>query len=233
MPVSGQSNRGKFIAGVDGCKNGWVIVSETHDGYIAVDVVSDFQRVLDCKYDLVVIDIPIGLLEGGTRLADQEARRLLKRRACCVFTAPLRPMLTCTDYLAARQCRLGIEGKALTTQAWAIIPRIIEVDRLLTIESQSQVKEGHPEVSFAHMNSGDVLASSKHKIEGRRLRLSLLARHFPDVTLNVEKHSRIAEDVIDAYAMLWTAQRIRHNRALALPERAPSDARGLLMQIWA
>jgi len=222
-----------LIAGVDGCKDGWVIVSETHEGQPAIGIASDFQRVLQCEYGLIVVDVPIGLLNRGTRLADQESRRLLKGRACCVFTAPLRPMLTCLDYPEARKCRLQIEGKSLTKQAWAIMPKIIEVDSLLIPKSQPRVREGHPEVSFAHLNGGNGLALSKHSEGGRRERIALLAKHFPDIASRLKKHARVAKDLIDAYAMLWTAHRIRDGRAVALPEHAPRDTRGLLMQIWA
>lgn len=94
-----------FLAGVDGCKSGWVVASETRSGQVAVDVVSCFSEVLGRDYRLLVVDVPIGLLEHGTRLADQEARGLLKQRACCVFTAPPRPMLDCADYPEARKLR--------------------------------------------------------------------------------------------------------------------------------
>ena len=43
----------------------------------------------------------------------------------------------------------------------------------------------------------------------------------------------MAGDVIDAYAMLWTARRIRNGCAVAFPEQSPKDSRSLLMQIWA
>jgi predicted RNase H-like nuclease len=222
-----------LIAGVDGCKDGWVIVSETHEGQTAIDVAPDFQQILRSECDLIVVDVPIGLLERGTRLADQEARRLLKARACCVFTAPLRPMLTCLDYLEARKCRLRIEGKSLTKQAWAIMPKIIEVDRLLTSKSQSRVREGHPELSFAHLNDGNALGLSKHSKEGRQNRIALLTKHFSGIASDVQKHSRVAQDLVDAYAMLWTARRIRDGGAVALAEHAPRDTHRLLMQIWA
>jgi len=220
------------VAGADGCKVGWVIASETARGRVGVDVVSCFSEIMDRDYRWLVVDVPIGLVDHGTRSADQEARRLLRQRACCVFTAPLRPMLDCADYSEARNLRLQIEGKSLTRQTWAIMPKIKEVDGLVTPEAQSRIREGHPEVSFAHMNGGEALTSSKHTVKGRSDRISLLKAHFPEIASLVQPHSRIAEDVIDACAMLWSAQRIHNNRALALPEKSPADARGLLMQIW-
>ena len=200
---------------------------------MAIDVASDFRQILDGKYELVVVDIPIGLLETGTRLADQESRRLLKARACCVFTAPLRPMLACADYAAARECRLRIEGKAVTKQSWATVPKIIQVDRFLTPDAQSRVREGHPEVSFAYLNDGKAIALSKHSDEGRRKRIALLKEHFSGIPSEVQRHSRLAQDLIDAYAMLWTARRVRDGSAVALPQRAPRDMHGLFMQVWA
>jgi len=221
------------IAGVDGYKNGWVMVSQTDDGQVTVSLLSGFSQVMDCNCAIVVVDVPIGLLDRGTRSADREARRLLRRRSCCVFTAPLRAMVGCSDYSEAQQCRLRVDGKGLTKQSWAIMPKIREVDRLLTPETQSCIREGHPEVSFAQMNNGQPLTVSKHTLEGEHARIALLATHFSSVPFHVQEHRRVAEDVIDAYAMLWTARRICDGCAVALPEQSPKDSRGLLMQIWA
>lgn len=145
----------------------------------------------------------------------------------------MRAALDCSDYQEALKLSLQIEGKSLTKQTWAIIPKIKQVDGLMTPAAQSRIREGHPEVSFAHMNGGAALLTSKHTEKGGRDRLSMLTLHFEGVTSLVQQHSRIAEDIIDACAMLWTARRILNNCALALPETPPTDARGLLMQIWA
>jgi len=83
------------------------------------------------------------------------------------------------------------------------------------------------------MNAGEPLANSKHTLKGQHDRLNLVATHFSDVRSLVQKHSRFAGDVLDACAMLWTAQRVQENRALALPKESLVDSRGLLMQIWA
>ncbi|HLY98400.1 MAG TPA: DUF429 domain-containing protein [Candidatus Angelobacter sp.] len=226
-------SKNSSIAGVDGCKAGWVIVSESATSGITIEIVSSFSEVLTRGYQVVIVDIPIGLTNRGTRLADQQARRLLKGRACCVFTAPLRHILTCADYSEARKYRIEIEGKSLTKQTWAIVPKIREVDALLSCEIQSQVREGHPEVSFAHMNLGNALSASKHSAKGQQDRIDLLTAHFLDVPSLVKKHRRIAEDVIDGFAMLWTARRVYNKQAFMLPSESQTDSRGLLMQIWA
>jgi len=63
--------------------------------------------------------------------------------------------------------------------------------------------------------------------------LHLLERDFPGVRDEVEKHRTFRGDVIDAFAMLWTARRLRDGLARALPDSPVLDSRGLAMQIWA
>ena len=221
------------IAGVDGCKKGWVAVWEMDDGRVEVQQFGSVIDILQRKPDLVVIDIPIGLVETGFRLADKQARAFLKSRGCCVFNAPLRGMLKCADYRAA--CNLGqqIHQKGISIQTWAITQKIKEVDEAISFMSQSVVREGHPEVSFAVMNGGSAVSFKKASAAGREVRMELLSAHFSGVKSTIQKHSGLREDVIDAYAMLWTARRIRDRAALSFPEISDSDSRGLSMQIWA
>ncbi len=208
-------------------------MSQSPDGRPSISVVPEFGGLLQNGYKLIVVDIPIGLLDRGTRLADRAAREILKGRSCCVFTAPIRPLLRCQNYPEAKACRQKIDGKSLTRQAWAIVPKIIQVDLLLSSKTQTRIREGHPEVSFAQMNQGQALLKSKHTTEGQQTRIRLLTKHFPDVLHITRQHNPIAEDVLDALAMLWTAQRISSGQALRLPAAPETDSRGLLMEMWA
>jgi predicted RNase H-like nuclease len=182
--------------------------------------------------DFLVIDIPIGLADCGTREADRLARALLGTRGCCVFSAPLRGMLACNTHREA--CAVGqrIHGKGITIQTWGIVPKIREVDNYLTPAEQSRIREGHPEVSFAMMNGGQAVVERKSTSAGRDARLRLLEAHFPGVRCEVEKHRALRADVIDAFALLWTARRVRDGIARALPASAVYESRGLAMQIW-
>jgi predicted RNase H-like nuclease len=83
------------------------------------------------------------------------------------------------------------------------------------------------------MNGGKPFSSSKHTYAGQQDRMKLLQSSFPEITLSVEQNRSWREDVIDAYALLWTARRISEGEAGAFPENSAIDARGLLMQIWA
>jgi predicted RNase H-like nuclease len=220
------------IAGVDGCKNGWIAVSEMNDGHIEVGQFNTIAEILRRNPDLMVIDIPIGLVDTGLRLADQQARSRLKSRGCCVFNAPLRGMLECADHMTASKLGRQIHRKGITVQTWAIIPKIKEVDREISPTLQTRIREGHPEVSFSVMNGGDPIPIKKVSTPGRKARLELLTAYFPEIRSNVQKYPKWREDVIDGYAMLWTARRIQQGLAIALPERPFKDSRGLSMQIW-
>jgi len=83
------------------------------------------------------------------------------------------------------------------------------------------------------MNGGHALAERKSTRAGRDARLGLLEPHFPRVRDEVEKHRAFRSDVMDAFALLGTARRLRDGIARALPASAVYDSRGLAMQIWA
>lgn len=141
-----------MIAGVDGTKAGWIAAIDRGDGRVCIEPFQEFARFATRKdIRLIVIDVPIGLLERGTREADEEARALLKNRACCVFTAPIRPILSCESREEASDKWQAIEGKRCTKQLWGIIHKVREVDEALrkTPGLRKKVYEGHPEVSFA------------------------------------------------------------------------------------
>lgn len=85
------------VIGIDGCKAGWICVA-IEDDQAEHWVARRFEDVLlrEPAADLILVDIPIGLLEGGTehRAPDAAARRLLGgKRASSVFTSPVRPSI--------------------------------------------------------------------------------------------------------------------------------------------
>ncbi|MGH9865692.1 MAG: DUF429 domain-containing protein, partial [Candidatus Acidiferrales bacterium] len=227
--------------GVDIYKKGWIaaIDGDNRETFVeSFETFSDIARRTDLE--LVVIDIPIGLPAVGHRLADVEARQMLKSRACCVFSAPLRPLLECDTYDKASTRRNELEGKRCSRQAFSIIPKIRSVDDLLATDMglRERVKEGHPEVTFAVMNGEQAISVSKHKGEGRGLRLALLRKWFgAEVLAGVAKLKYPAEDVIHAYAMLWTARRVfNHDPALRTFPHGPAPVdpvTGIPMQITA
>ena len=178
----------------------------------------------------LVLDVPIGLPDRGPRLADLEARTRLGRRASSVFPAPLRPMLEAATWEEACRIRERIEGLRCSRQTAGILPRIRAVDRRITPELQEEgVVEGHPEVVFAAIANLRGLGHPKRQPAGREERMALLRERFDDVDAGLESIPRgLRGDAVDAYALLWTARRLRGGEAVRLPAGVVErDSRGL------
>ena len=173
---------------------------------------------------VVGIDIPIGLPRKGSRDCDVKARKLLKRRGSSVFPAPVRAVLGATDYRNACDIRNRIEGKKMSQQAWAIVPKIAEVDALLKQkpELKSLLHEVHPELSFYLMGGNKPNGYSKKKRPGINERIKKLALHFginwKYVSTQRQKHGASEDDIVDAMAALWSAARIFHEENIVLQE---------------
>lgn len=223
-----------MIAGLDGCRDGWLAAIEEH-GVTRLQVLTSLESLFeDPELIAAVIDVPIGLPDTGPRTCDLEARQLLRApRASSVFPAPLRSMLLAHDQEEASRIRFAVEGKRCSVQLAAILPKIREIDNLLSPERQLKVREGHPEVSFAIMNGGRSMSHPKRRAAGRQERISVLADHFPDLLAALTRFGRFQEDAIDAYAMLWTARRLVRQTSRTLSEARSVDRRGLRMEIVA
>lgn len=231
------------IAGVDGCRDGWlVILEDVTSGELSSEVMQTIGDLLRLHPgpEVVAIDIPLGLTQAGPRACDRLARRLLGRpRASSVFPAPLRPALRATSREQASEITRAIDGRGVSAQAWGLYARVREADEILQANPQLQgvVYEVHPEVSFMHWNGGRPLAESKKSPAGRALRARLVAGHFGARALAAVRaaHPRgqvADDDILDAFAALWTAQRLWRGFAVALPDPPPRDATGLRMGIW-
>ena len=91
--------RDVWLAGVDGCRAGWVVAFVRAAGEEGrVRVVSHFADVLTAPEapSVVAVDIPIGLPERvgrGGRAAENAVRPLLGARQSSVFSVPSRAAL--------------------------------------------------------------------------------------------------------------------------------------------
>lgn len=122
----------------------------------------------------------------------------------------------------------------MSRQAFSILPKIREVDDLMTPEVQGTVHEVHPEVCFYGL-TGNPMSHNKKSTDGKVERLSVLQGHFIGIgrALNMFPRSQVAsDDVLDAYAAAWTALRIAENGAKRIPPRPSIDAKGLRMEMW-
>jgi predicted RNase H-like nuclease len=233
----------RVLCGVDGCRQGWVAISRDLDtGLISC---AQFPSIVDLFHSkpqplVIAIDIPIGLLDLGSRRCDLEARRLLgSPRLSSVFPAPIRPLLQVPDYQRAAALRFSLEGRKVSRQAWGIVPKIREVDAVLQAEAaaRSAFFEIHPEISFFHMMGGRPMPHTKKSPAGHAERLDVLRSEFGEAVTSALAARRqlrcLPDDVLDAFAALWSAQRIFDGRSITLPSDPPLDSLGLPMRIVA
>ncbi len=233
-----------WIAGVDGCRAGWLgVFLEVRTGILRMrtgDRLANWLHEPEAPQFLAV-DIPIGLPSSahrGGRSCDREARRRLgPSRGSSVFSAPVRATLSAEDYASALAVqRSSSEDRiGLSKQCYHLLPRIREVDALVRRVGQDCIREVHPELSFTAMNAGGQLRYSKHTSEGVSLRETLLRETgFEKVlesdlsrTPGAKRH-----DLLDACVACWTARRILNGEAERIPDSPEHDACGLAMEIW-
>ena len=132
--MTGMSNA-KFV-GVDGCKAGWFSVGLRDGGRCELEVFGAFASLVRhfSSAALILVDIPIGLRDSGPaeRQCDKAARRVVGPRRSSVFPVPVRQALNEATWEDANRVNRRIRGKGLPKQTWAIVPKIAEVDSLLT-----------------------------------------------------------------------------------------------------
>jgi len=231
------------VAGVDGTPDGWAVVIMEADRSV-IRKVAALSNIFDgaTNFDIVAVDVPIGLLDAykvGGRVCDRAARKFLGRpRGSSVFPSPVRPVLAATSWEDA--CVLSRasapDGKAVTKQTFAILPKIREVDELLQTrpELREVVREVHPEVCFSEL-VGMPMTHRKASILGREERQRALARSFPELHV-IEKTGRDQglpiEDILDATVACWSALRLVGGKGRSLPDAVPFDITGLPMAIW-
>ena len=205
---------GTLVAGLDGCRNGWVLVTTAADGFgdTSVEVIAHLDEVierLDSAHIVAAgIDISIGLPARSPRPCDPEARRMIRPRHNSVFPAPIRAVLNASSYEEACGISRTLDGKGMSKQAFAILPKIKEVDGLLSPQRQQQLFEVHPEVCFTVL-AGHPMSAHKATESGRAERLRALSGDFPDIEEYAARSlpGTHPDDVLDAFAAAWSARR--------------------------
>jgi predicted RNase H-like nuclease len=204
------------------------------DVRLVTDLVGVMAQIDTGTLAAVAIDIPIGLAPDGPRRADVEARQRLGPRRSSVFPAPVRSVLTAATYEEACSVSRAASGKAISKQLYNILPKIREVDALVTPERQRRLFEMSPELSLAVL-AGAPMAHPKTTPAGRAERIDALGRVFGHA--EIERHLLRApkgagrDDILDAFAGAWTAR--RHAAAQPLQLGGDVDARGLRMEVIA
>ncbi len=207
-----------LIAGADGCPKGWAVATATVVGEaladLRVEMVETLDRtvadVRDGALTALAIDMPIGLIDEHPRTADVAARKVLGPRRSSVFPTPVLATLDAADYDDARTRSRAVCGKALSKQAWNLMPKIRELDALIVADDQPAVAEAHPECAFVRLQADIPLDHAKSTDEGRALRIGLLraSGRFDADELDRALASKAApvEDLLDAIALTVTAR---------------------------
>ena len=123
--------------------------------------------------------------------------------------------------------------------SWNLYPRIRDVDAELQRNShlRDKVYEVHPEISFKALNDGVPIIAAKRNPKGESIRRSLVENHFGSGAFDEIRKNHYLKDVAnhdinDAFAVLWTAERIYRREAVVMPAEAEVDSVGLRMGIW-
>lgn len=247
------------IAGVDGCKAGWIAVIRNDAGTYA-QVFGSFAELLAAMPDdtVVSVDMPIGLPDfttKGGRGPEALVRPLLGQRQSSVFSIPSRAAVHAeaaafTDieawYAAHRRSsavamQTSEPPRGVSIQAFGIFSKIREIDALMIArpELRGRVIESHPEVAFWRLNGGQAMGLPK-KIKGSvnpagmAERKTLLARcgHERSFLDQASPRGAATDDFLDACAMMLIAGRHRRGETVSFPSPPGRDSHGIPVAIW-
>jgi predicted RNase H-like nuclease len=223
-----------IVIGVDACPAGWIGIVLDHGAFAQAAVGSRFHELLATvpSASIVAVDIPIGLPERDWRSADFQARRFLGRRSSSVFATPPRAAVEASSYEEANRICRSLTGQGLSRQAWALAPKILDVDRCRK-DLGSSLFEVHPEVSFRALATTPLTAGKRTWagfVERRRL-LEGAGIAIPD-DLGPAGRGAGLDDVLDAAVAAWSARRIADGTAQSLPDPPERDAHGRNTAIW-
>ncbi|WP_244519729.1 DUF429 domain-containing protein [Aureimonas jatrophae] len=243
------------MAGVDGCRGGWIAAIEWPDGACGLRLFAGFAALLQTVPPdaLVLVDMPIGLpdqIRGPGRAAEQAARPHLGARRGSVFSIPAReaveagrgPFRDRATRLAAyrESCRLArlrsAPPSAVSIQGFGLFGKILEIDDLLRADPTlaERVLESHPELVLTGL-AGAPCRYPKTVREGAAERRAILLAHgLPAGLAAAPRPCGAAEDDrLDACALLLAARRAQAGRIRRFPDPPERDRYDLPITIHA
>lgn len=236
-----------WLAGLDGCRGGWVVAWVQPEGpALRLQVMprfADLAAAPDAPA-VIAVDMPIGLPERcgpGGRTAENAVRPLLGARQSAVFSVPSRAAVYAETYRDACSEALASSDppRKVSRQLFNIAPKIREVDAALRADQAlaRRTFEVHPELAFWRLNGGRSLDEPK-KVKSRPYPPGLALRRALLASAGLEAPEDALpgagpDDVLDALACAAVARRIHAGTATPFPNPPPRDAFGLAMAIWA
>jgi len=229
--------------GVDACKKGWFAVTLIDNTSWKVNIFTNISSLWNqCKDSrLILIDIPIGLRDSGSneRSCDKPARRLLgRKRGSSVFPVPCRVAIY-ANVTEASDINKRLTDRRLSKQVLGIIPKIKEVDELLSADmtARSRIREIHPEICFWALNGKESMTFSKKDERGIQERKEVLISVYPycgDIFNYAEREylrKEVArDDILDALVAAVTASKEKQGLS-TIPENPVFDSKGLPMEM--
>jgi predicted RNase H-like nuclease len=221
-----------YVLGVDAYRRGWVALTLEGGSAHRCQLFGHISELIrdHSAAGIITVDIPIGLPEKGPRQADVEARRFVGPRRSSVFPTPPRAVLEAPTYDEALTLAQALGEPGISRQSFALAPKILEVDAAASVDER--IVEVHPEVSFREM-AGHPIDFPKKSWNGLLLRRQLLAANgvlLPDDLS--DGGIAPADDVLDAAAAAWTANRIAQGKAKTLPDPPEERRGGGTVAIW-
>ena len=239
---------GRVIAGVDGCRAGWIALAlAPGDARPRLMVRARFADLVDelGSGAVLAVDMPMGLpdrISGAGRGPEQAIRPYLGARQSSVFSIPARAAVEAQTYREA--CDLAQQfsdpPKKVSKQAFFLFGRILEIDRLLQADPglRDRIFECHPEFAFCRLNGLVAMATPK-KIRGAvnpagvAERTSLLVQHdiAPEILAAGPPRGAAMDDLLDAAVNLVMAGRHARGLTTSFPAEPARDRHGILIAI--
>ena len=225
------------VIGIDGCRAGWITTQVLDNQLISFHIIKNLNDdyLKQSNLSHIGIDIPLQLSYTGKRLAEIEARVLLKKRACTIFSPPTLNALRAKNYIDACEINFKECGKRISKQSWNLFPKIKEAHKFLenNLISKLEVFEIHPELSFMAMNDMNLIEASKKTNIGKEIRIKLIQKYFPNFSFEsvrnkYKKNQALDDDILDSVSVLWSTQRIVDNIA----QFVPKDPEKINMRIY-
>jgi predicted RNase H-like nuclease len=213
-----------LVLGLDAAgKRGWVGIALRGGRFESAHVFANLETaVAHAEFACIGVDIPILRGDAFPRPADRAARKFVgPKLAGSVFSAPPVKVFRASDYEHARRLARASLGQGVSSQTFALRKSVLDAQSVL---HDARVHEAHPEVTFSAM-AGTPLHARKKTWEGHQLRRRLLAA--ADIVLPDdlgEANVVSGDDILDAAAVAWTADRIARGCAGRLPEDEPDSA---------
>ena len=215
----------RIVVGVDLCRGSWAGIRLRNGAFDGGGVFPSLEQIATSFGKLAVtiaVDIPLSYPPDGRkgRRCETEGRALLGPRRSSMFDTYPQHVLAAGSHSKANALALETIGCGLSQQSYALGPAIREA--IAWSQRDPRIHETHPELVY--WNLAGRLASKK-SWSGFRQRLAALEGigiHLPVAFPEMDQAA--LDDVLDAAAATWVADRIALGQAKRLPAQTCEPA---------